>query len=84
VHHDWNAAHETVFKTVPITHAGASALIAYAFECIERNDGNFDDAIGDYNKPNAEGEIELAGNNAIELLQSLSQFLRDPAEVVSS
>jgi hypothetical protein len=72
----WNAAHIAAFKTVPTTRAGALALIAYAFECLER-DGP--DAIGEYNEPNANGEMEPAGNDAENLLESLAAFLQGHA-----
>ncbi|MGC2336260.1 MAG: hypothetical protein WA625_10855 [Pseudolabrys sp.] len=38
--------------------------------------GNWDGMMGNYNEPNADGEMEHAGNHVSELLQSLTAFLR--------
>jgi hypothetical protein len=75
VHEAWNAAHEDVFKTVPTTAAGASALIAFAFECARRSATSWEGEMGDYNVADENGEMVEGGNNVADLLTSLGTHL---------
>jgi hypothetical protein len=75
-------AHRDAFRTVPTSPAGATALIAYACECAER-DGGWETAMGDYRALSAEGKLEHEGNNVAELLGTLTEFLRASDQVVA-
>jgi hypothetical protein len=75
-------AHRDAFRTVPTSPAGATALIAYACECAER-DGGWETAMGDYSALSAEGKLEHEGNNVAELLGTLTEFLRASDQVAA-